>query len=176
LGAVDAEFAATGNPVVLIGHSAASSLVWLAADRRVDRVARVVMIGGFPNATGTSYADFFPVVDGAMPFPGWEPFEGPDSADLDDAARQRLLQTAIPVPERVAQGTVELGDERRWQVPLTLVCPEFSPDEARKWIASGELPELAAVTDLSFVDIDSGHWPMISKPRELAALLAEIAG
>jgi pimeloyl-ACP methyl ester carboxylesterase len=176
LSAVDAEVATTGGPVVLVGHSAAASLVWLAADRRVDRVGRVVVIGGFPNATGSSYADFFPVVDAAMPFPGWQAFEGPDSADLDETARQRLLETAIPVPERVANGIVELGDERRREVPVTLVCPEFSPDEARGWISAGDVPELAAVQDLSYVDIDSGHWPMISRPRELAALLAEIVG
>ena len=30
----------------------------------------------------------FPVQDGAMPFPGWGEFEGPDSADLDDAAKR----------------------------------------------------------------------------------------
>jgi len=174
LAVLDAE--AAGDPVMLVGHSAACSLVWLAADRRPDLVARVVMIGGFPNQTGTSYADFFPMVDGAMPFPGWEPFEGPDSADLDEAARQRLASAAVPVPERVARGTVQLADERRYGVPVTLVCPEFSPDDARGWVAAGDLPELAAVKDLSYLDIDSGHWPMVSRPHELAALLGELAG
>ncbi|HST48225.1 alpha/beta fold hydrolase [Jatrophihabitans sp.] len=176
LSAVDAEYDSSGSPVVLVGHSAASSLVWQAADRRIDQVARVVLIGGFPNQAGTSYADFFPAVDGAMPFPGWEAFEGPDSADLDEAARQRLLDAAIPVPDRVARGTVELADERRRTLPVTLVCPEFSPDEARAWVAAGDVPELAALSDLSYVDIDSGHWPMITRPRELAALLAETVG
>ncbi len=176
LSAIDAEVAGAGGPVVLVGHSAACSLVWQAADRRVEQVARVVMIGGFPNQDQASYADFFPVVDGAMPFPGWEPFDGPDSADLDEAARRRLAESAIPVPERVARGTVELADERRYGVPVTLVCPEFSPDEARGWVAAGDVAELTAVKDLSYVDIDSGHWPMITRPRELAALLGEIAG
>jgi len=27
----------------------------------------------------------------------------------------------------------------------------------------------------SFIDIDSGHWPMISAPAELARLLAQVA-
>ena len=58
---------------------------------------------------------------------------------------------------------------------VTLVCPEFSPDQAREWIASGEVPELPKVKSLDYVDIDSGHWPMITKPAELAHLLADLA-
>src|SRR5690348_13544095 len=64
---------AQGRPVV-VGHSAASTLAWLAADARPERVARTVHIGGFPNADGKRYADFFEMTDGAMPFPGWGPF------------------------------------------------------------------------------------------------------
>lgn len=173
VGAVVAAIDAASEPVVLVGHSAASSLVWQAADQRVGRVRRVVMIGGFPATAGAAYADFFPVVDGAMPFPGWEPFDGPDSVDLDDAARADLARAAIAVPEAVARGTVRLADERRASLPVTLVCPEFAPADARGWVAAGDIPELAAVEDLTYVDIDSGHWPMITAPRELARLLAE---
>ena len=174
--AVVAAVDAAVGPVILVGHSAAASLVWAAADQRVDRVGRVVMIGGFPSPSGTAYADFFPVVDGAMPFPGWEAFDGPDSADLDEAMRKRMAQAAIPVPVGVVQGTVVLTDKRRYTLPVTLVCPEFSPDEARDWIAAGDVAELAAVQDLSLLDIDSGHWPMVTRPHDLAALLDTIAG
>jgi len=59
---------------------------------------------------------------------------------------------------------------------VTVVCPEFGPDEAKGWIGSGEVPELAAAHDVSFVDIDSGHWPMFTQPAVLARLLDEIAG
>lgn len=160
---------------VLVGHSAACTLVWMAADRRPDAVRRVVMIGGFPGTTGSAYADFFTITDGVMPFPGWEPFEGADAADLDDAARRRITDNAIAVPAAVATGVVELRDKRRFDVPVTLICPEFGPDEARAWVKDGELPELANARDVSYVDIDSGHWPMVSQPGELARLLAEIA-
>jgi hypothetical protein len=37
------------------------------------------------------------------------------------------------------------------------------------------VPELAKSRNVSFVDIDSGHWPMISAPAELARLLAQVA-
>ena len=161
---------AVERPVV-VGHSAASSLAWLVADRRPAEVARVVMVGGFPGDDGSSYGDFFPVVEGVMPFPGWARFEGADARDLDEPTRVRISAHAVPVPAAVARGRVSLTDERRFDVPVTLVCPEYGPDEARAWIAAGELPELARAGQVSFVDIDSGHWPMVTRPTELARLL-----
>jgi pimeloyl-ACP methyl ester carboxylesterase len=163
-----------GTPLV-VGHSASSGLAWIAADARPDKVGGVVLIGGFPVADNATYADFFPVVDGAMPFPGWEPFAGPDSADLDDETRRRLAAAMISVPEGITRAVVRLTDERRYDVPVTLICPEFSPDQAREWIASGEVPELPLVKRLDLVDIDSGHWPMVTQPRALAGLLAAAA-
>jgi pimeloyl-ACP methyl ester carboxylesterase len=171
LAAVDA---ASGPPVV-VAHSAACSLAWLAADARPQRVAKVVFIGGFPTADGSAYADFFEMTDGVMPFPGWGPFEGADSVDLDEGARRSIAAAAIPVPEAVARGTVRLRDERRFDVPAVLVCPEFTPAQAQAWIDAGDVPELARAKHLDFVDIDSGHWPMITKPVELARLLAAAA-
>jgi pimeloyl-ACP methyl ester carboxylesterase len=168
LAAVDA---VSGKPMV-VGHSAACALAWLAADARPEKVATVAMIGGFPVADGQPYADFFELADGVMPFPGWGPFEGADAADLDEEARRDFASAAIPVPGPVAKGVVRLTDERRYDVPVLLVCPEFTPAQARDWIAAGDLPELAKAKHLDVVDLDAGHWPMFTRPAELARLLA----
>jgi pimeloyl-ACP methyl ester carboxylesterase len=171
LAAVDS---ASGQPMV-VGHSAACTLAWLAADARPEKVAKVALIGGFPSADGEPYADLFEPKDGVMPFPGWGPFEGPDAADLDQEARHRIASAAIPVPEGVTKGVVRLADERRFDVPVVLVCPEFTPAQATEWIDAGDVPELAKAKHVDFVDIDSGHWPMVSRPTELARLLAAVA-
>jgi pimeloyl-ACP methyl ester carboxylesterase len=160
---------------LVVGHSAAGTLAWLAADARPDKVAKVAFVGGFTSADGETYADFFETKDGAMPFPGWGPFEGADSADLDDDARQRIAAAAIAVPEGVTKGVVHLTDTRRYDVPVVLVCPEFGPDQAKEWIDAGDVPELAKASHVEYVDIDSGHWPMFTKPAELARLLAAAA-
>ena len=166
--------AAAGKPMV-VGHSAACTLAWLAADARPGKISRLALIGGFPSADGMAYFDSLPVQDGAVPFPGWGEFEGPDSADLDDAAKQAIASAAIPVPEGVTRGVIKLADERRYDVPVLLVCPEFTAAQAREWIGQGEVPELATSKNVSFADIDSGHWPMISAPADLARLLAQAA-
>ncbi|MFJ6671458.1 alpha/beta fold hydrolase [Actinosynnema sp. NPDC091369] len=171
LAAVDA---APGD-VLVVGHSAACTLAWLAADARPDRVAGLVLVGGFPAGDGKPYADFFELRDGAMPFPGWEPFAGSDSADLDDEAKCAFADAAIPVPAGVATGVVRLTDRRRFDVPVLVVCPEYTPDQAKGWIDGGDVPELAAVEHLDYVDLDSGHWPMLTRPVELARVVATAA-
>lgn len=171
LAAVDA---AEGQ-VLVVGHSAACALAWVAADARPEKVARVALIGGVPSPDGETYFGFFEPVGNVVPFPGWEPFEGPDSDDMSDDLKATVAAGAIAVPATVTQGVVHLSDERRYDVPVTLICPEFSPEQAKEWIGAGEVPELAKATRLDYVDIDSGHWPMYTRPSELARILAACA-
>ncbi|MEV7116939.1 alpha/beta fold hydrolase [Kitasatospora griseola] len=175
LAAVVSAVDAAADPVMLVAHSAACTLGWLAADARPERVASLVLVGGYPQQDGAPYAEFFEIRDGVMPFPGWGPFEGRDSADLDESQRQRIAAEAIPVPEHVARGIVRLTDPRRFDVPITMVCPEFDPDQVRTWVAEGQAPELAAAKHVEYLDFESGHWPMFTKPTELARLLATLA-
>lgn len=166
--------AATG-PVLVAGHSAACTLAWLAADARPDEVAKVALIGGFPASEGERYADFFEPVNEAMGFPGWEQFEGPDSDDLDRSTKDAIEAAAIPVPVGVTRGEVNYRNANRLEIPVLLVCPEFTPDQARQWIAAGDSPELARSTSVEYADLDSGHWPMFTRPAELAEILAKAA-
>jgi pimeloyl-ACP methyl ester carboxylesterase len=169
LAAVDS---AEGTPLV-VGHSAACTLAWAAADRRPDGVTGVALIGGFPTTHGETYADFFEPTGDGVPFPGWEPFAGPDSDDMSPELKAEVAAGTHAVPVGVTKGVVQWTDERRHGVPLTLICPEFSPAQAQEWIDSGDVPELGDATALRLVDIDSGHWPMFTQPAALAALLDE---
>ncbi|HEY0642224.1 MAG TPA: alpha/beta hydrolase [Nocardioides sp.] len=169
LAAVDA---AEGRPLV-VGHSAACTLAWVAADRRPDAITGVAMIGGFPTTDGEAYADFFEPTGDGVPFPGWEPFAGPDSDDMSAELKAEVAARTHPVPLGVTKGTVRWTDERRHDVPLTLICPEFDPAQVKEWIDAGDVPELGAATALELVDLESGHWPMFTQPAALAALLDE---
>lgn len=171
LAAVDA---ADGRPFV-VGHSAASTLARVAADRRPDGVTGVALIGGFPTTEGGAYADFFEPTGDGVPFPGWEPFAGPDSDDMSPELKAEVAGGSHPVPVGVTKGIVHWTSEARHDVPLTLICPEFSPAEAQEWIDGGDVPELADATKLELVDIESGHWPMFTQPKALAALIDEAA-
>jgi pimeloyl-ACP methyl ester carboxylesterase len=165
-----------GGEVVLVGHSAGAAIAYAAVDARPDRVARAVYVGGFPTADGDGLGGFT-AENGEVPFPDWADFGEEDLTDLDDEARARFRERAVPSPEGVTRGPQRLSDERRYDVPVTAICPEFTSDMLREWIEAGETPvrEFAKIRDVEYVDLPSGHWPQFTRPEELGqAILASI--
>ena len=167
---------ATEQPALVVGHSGHCTLAWLGADRRPDKVAAVAMVGGMPSADGDPYFAGLPPTDGVLMFPGWAAFEGPDIADIPHEMRDRIGAQMHAMPASVLSTAVHYENPDRQNTPVVMVCPEYSPDDVQEWLRGGHLPELERVENLSFVDLDSGHWPMFSKPALLAEALVEIAG
>jgi len=123
--------------VVLVGHSAAGAIAHAAVDARPDRVARVVYVGGFPTRDGAAVADGYPAENGEVPLPDWSAFTDQDLADLADLAdkaRAAFRERATPVPERVTRDPQQLTDERRYDVPVTVISTEFTSETLRTWI------------------------------------------
>lgn len=173
IAAVVAAIDAASGPVVLVGHSAGCGITSAAVDRRPDRIARAIYVGGFPSSDGDVLIDGFEAVGGEVPFPGFDAFSEDDLRDLDAAALDSFRERAIPSPEHVVHGVVHLADERRWSVPVTAVCPEYTAADLQAWIAAGEpsVREFTRIQDVSYVDLPTGHWPQFSRPAELAAVI-----
>jgi pimeloyl-ACP methyl ester carboxylesterase len=167
------------GPVVLVGHSGGGAIAYAAADARPDRVARLVYVDSGPLANGQNINDQLPVVDGEIPLPDWSAFSEEDLRDLDDELRETFRARAIPEPAAVATDPQIVSDERRYDVPATIIACEFPSDQLRGWIAEGHpyVAELAAMRDVEYVDLPTGHWPQFTKPVELGrAILAAIEG
>ena len=179
---VDAVVAAideAGAPVLLVGHSAGCGIAHAAVDARPDRVAAAVHVGGFPVPDGSPLLEGLPAKDGEVPMPDWaEVGEEANIADLDEERLARLYAEAIPVPEGVVTQPVRLHDPRRFEVPITAVCPEYTAADLRGWLEEGEavLSELARITEVEYVDLPGGHWPQLTQPERLAEVILEAAG
>lgn len=160
---------------LVVGHSAHCAAAWAAADRRVDQVAGIVLIGGFPIPDGSEILDGFEPSDGVLPFVGWDAFDGPDTADLDQQALAELEGAMSPAPAAYAVGPQHLQDERRYDLPVTLVCPEYTQQDLQAWAQSGapHLSELSRLRRGRYVDLHSGHWPQWSMPRKLADVILD---
>jgi pimeloyl-ACP methyl ester carboxylesterase len=177
---VDAVIAAideSRETVVLVGHSGGGAIGHAAADARPDRVARVVYVDAGPLGAGQAINNELPVVGGEIPLPDWSEFGEEDLRDLDDELRERFRARAIPQPAAVAYDEQVLTDERRYDVPTTIIACEFSSEQLQEWIAEGHpyVAELAAMRDVEYIDLPTGHWPQFTKPVELGrALLAAV--
>jgi pimeloyl-ACP methyl ester carboxylesterase len=106
-----------------------------------------------------------------VPLPDWSVFEDDDLIDMTDELRERFRSIAIPEPWLVASGPMHLTDERRYDVPATVICCEFRSTQMREWMRDGFAAELLPTKDYELVDLPTGHWPQFTKPGELAAMI-----
>jgi pimeloyl-ACP methyl ester carboxylesterase len=164
--------------LIVVGHSAGAGIASAVIDARPDRVARAVYVGGFPAADGEALVNGFTAVNGEVPLPEWSDFDDADLGDLDEAARAEFRANAIPSPEQVINGPVRLSDDRRYDVPVTVVCPEFSSEMLRGWIEADMAPvrEFTKLRHLDYVDLPTGHWPQFTRPEDLARIIIDAAG
>jgi pimeloyl-ACP methyl ester carboxylesterase len=174
--AVVAEIDRLDRPVVLVGHSGGGNVAWGAADARADRVRRVILVDTFPPTDGQTIWEF-PIVDGVIPFPGWETFEEPEVADLDERTRAEVADAAKSVPAKVPTDPLALHDERRLSVPVTMLSGTMTAAEIAEIIekAPAWAADLAGAGDLEVVELHSGHWPQFSQPEAFGrALVAAV--
>lgn len=165
------------DPVVLVGHSGGGAIAHAVADARPDHIVRVIYVDSGPLGHGGVINDELPAVNGEVPLPAWSAFEQEDLVDLDEGLRAKFRSIAIPEPLGVTSDTQVLSDDRRYDVPVTVIACEFSAEVLRGWMAEGHpyVSELAKVTDVELVDLPTGHWPQLTRPRELAtAILAAV--
>ncbi len=163
----------SAGQVVLVGHSMGAGLAHAAVDARPDRVARAVYIGGFPDGDGSTSE--FPSENGEIPLFDWSEFDEADLRDLDEAALADFMERAIPSPARIVSDPQRLTDPRRYQVPVTMVCPEFDAETLKTWIADDMEPvrEFKEIEDVTYVDLPTGHWPQFTRPEQLAMIILD---
>lgn len=174
--AVVAAVDAVDGPVVLVGHSAGGGIAHAAADARPDRVTRVVYVDSVPVGPGDSMSGF-PVENGEIPFPDWSAFDDESLVDLDDDLRAMMRARAIPHPAAAASDPQVLADDRRYDVPATVITCEYPSEMIRDLVAKGHeyTAELAKLRDVEYVDLPTSHWPQFTKPAELGrAILAAV--
>jgi len=100
-----------------------------------------------------------------------------------DGLSEKQLETfrrrAVPVPGSLIREAAELTNDARRDIPSTIICTGFSAEQyqtyAREhpdWAFLAGIPELR---DVTWIDLPTSHWPMWSRPRELAALIGDVA-
>jgi pimeloyl-ACP methyl ester carboxylesterase len=178
IGAVAGRVEALGAGVILAGHSGAGRLVYAVTDRMPDRIRRAVYVDTGPQPDGTVASHGLDPDATEIPLPSWAELEaaGSSLAGLGEDALTRFRERAVPQPAGPCREPLRLTNPAREQVPVSLVTSSFPSGEVTRLAAEGhpffaELPRLK----VSYADLPTGHWPMWSRPVDLAAALAGTA-
>src|SRR5919204_6582998 len=165
---------AAGAPVVLAVHSGTGAVGYAVSDRMPDRIAAMVYVDSGP-ATGALDPDF----DGVeKPLPSPEELANEENLDgLSDEQLETFRRRAVPEPGGVLREAPELTNDARLDVPTTAICTGFTSDEYKAAVEQGYawLGGFAELRDVTWVDLPTSHWPMWSRPEELAAVIGDVA-
>jgi pimeloyl-ACP methyl ester carboxylesterase len=166
---------AADAPVVLVVHSAAGFSGYAASDRLPERIAAMVYVDTAPGV-GAVDPDF----DGAEKPMVWEEIEAEENLDgLSEEQRETFRRRAVPEPGGLVREGAQLTNDARRDIPSTMICTGFTAEQYQtyarehpEWAFLAGIPELRNVT---WIDMPTSHWPMWSRPTDLAAIIGDVA-
>jgi pimeloyl-ACP methyl ester carboxylesterase len=162
-------------PVVLAVHSAAGFSGYAASDRIPERIAAMVYVDTAPGK-GAVDPDF---ADAERPML-WDELVAEENLDgLSEAQLATFRERAVPEPGAMVREAAELTNDARRDIPSTFICTGFTAEQYQtyarehpEWAFLAGIPELR---DTTWIDLPTSHWPMWSRPADLARIIGEVA-
>jgi pimeloyl-ACP methyl ester carboxylesterase len=165
---------AAGRPVVLAVHSGTGAAGYAVSDRLPDLIAAMVYVDSAP-AVGAMSPDFSDV---ELPLPSAEDLAAEENLDgLTEEQLATFRRRAVPEPGGVLREGATLSNDARIDVPSVVICTGFSSEQVKQFLAEGHawLRGLAELRNVTYVDLPTSHWPMWSRPVELAGIIGLVA-
>ena len=165
---------AAGAPVVLAVHSGAAVPGYGASDRVPELIAHMVYVD-----TGPATAAMDPDIEGdEYPLPSAEDLaEGENLDGLSEEQLATFRSRAVPEPAGALRDAPELTNDARLDLPSTVICTGYTSEEYREAVVEGQtwLGGLAELRHVNWIDLPTSHWPMWSRPKELAEIIGDVA-
>jgi pimeloyl-ACP methyl ester carboxylesterase len=172
--AICAAVMAAGTPVVLAVHSASGFSGYAASDRIPERIAAMVYVD---TAPGKGALD--PEFEGVEKPLDWKAIEAEENLDgLSEEQKATFRRRAVPVPGGVIRESATLTNDARRDIASTIICTGYPAEKIKAYAQEQDWAWLAGVRELrnaTWVDLSTSHWPMWSRPRELAAIIGGVA-
>jgi pimeloyl-ACP methyl ester carboxylesterase len=156
--------------VVMVGTSSGGMVVCRAAETRPDRISRLVFVDALALLDGERIRDIVrrstAVPSGLAAGPTREDAETRLFADLDPETRGRALERYTLHPIGIYQSPVKLEKfwNQQWRATVIWCRRAANPGEAHQRRTADKL-------NAAWHELDTGHYPMLSMPDELTALL-----
>jgi pimeloyl-ACP methyl ester carboxylesterase len=164
---------AAGAPVVLAVHSGTGFSGYAASDRVPEQIAAMVYVDSAPGIPPLD-PDF---QDAEKPL-SWEELSAEENLDgLTEEQMETFRQRAVPEPGGVLREAVELTNDARLDIPSTMICTGYTSEEYKEAVKEGYawLGGLKDLRNVTWVDLPTSHWPMWSRPKELAEIIGDVA-
>ncbi len=167
LAVVRAALEEAAEPVVLIGSSAAAKHVLALSGEHPEQIALAVYLDSLPQPLEASERP----TGESIAF-DWALLTPEEQRDLTDEQRAWIEQTAVPYPGQVAREGWPLADAA-YDVPALIVGTGFDEATLGEWRT--EWPDafevVDRITDLRWAWLPTSHWPHLTRPSDLVALL-----
>ena len=173
--AVGSAVLAADGPVVLVVHSGAGGGGCEGTRRMPERIATMVYCDSGP-ASGPLDPGFD---EPELPFPGIETLAKEENLDgLSEDHLATFAARAVPEPGGALRGGPRLDNDDRLDVPTVMICTGFTADQYRAAAEEGHvwLAGLNQLRNVEYVDLPTSHWPMWSRPGDLAEIIRSTAG
>ena len=160
------------RPVVLAVHSGAGASGYAASDRVPEHIAAMVYVD-----SGPATAPLDPGFEGAdFPLPSWEDLD----ENLDGISEEQLetfRSRSVPEPAGPMREGATLGNDARLDIPSVAICNAFTSDQYKEAVQGGQtwLGGFADLRNLTWIDMPTSHWPMWSRPQDLAKTIGDVA-
>jgi pimeloyl-ACP methyl ester carboxylesterase len=161
---------------VLVGHSFAGKVAAAAADRAPEKVRKVIYLDAFrpervrtPQGAFDPAGEFGPVPPGSYGIPLTRETIARIGPDVQGAHLRRMMSLATPWPIKLGTDPISLSAKYDDMKEAYVFC-SLSGDPVDE-IVAGKWGELHGPHKV----IEAGHWPMITKPEELARDLVDLA-
>ena len=170
--------ASAERPVVLVGHSGANAPLSIVLDRHPEHVRRIVWVDSGPVTPGSVFAPDLPDTVEELPLPPFDILgENASLEGLSAEVLERFRARAVPEPGPVLRQPAQLTNDARRRVPTTVICCSIPSAQLLELARAGHpmFAEVDALKSLEVVDLPTGHWPMWSRPGDLAETIGAAA-
>jgi pimeloyl-ACP methyl ester carboxylesterase len=164
---------AAGEPVVLALHSGTGFSGYVASDRLPEQIAAMVYVDSAPGKPPLD-----PDFDAVEKPLDWEELAAEENLDgLTEEQLETFRSRAVPEPGGVLREAIALTNDARQDLPTTIICTGFTSQDYKDAVKDGSswLAGVPELRDITWVDLPTSHWPMWSRPQELAAIIGDVA-
>jgi pimeloyl-ACP methyl ester carboxylesterase len=165
---------AAGRPVVLAVHSGTGYSGYAASDLVPELIAAMVYVdtGAGVGAMDPEFAETEKLLPSPEDLAANENLDGLSEEQLAEFRRR-----AVPEPGGVIRESIPLTNDARLNIPSTVIATAYSVDDYKDAVKEGYdfVLGLRNLRNLSWVELRTSHWPMWSKPKELATIIGDVA-